>query len=235
MHPDYGIKPQSLISIAAAISDYHGPIDWILSANDNPFIKPFDNITHQHNKARQTVIDSGYDALLSIEADMIVPPDAITKLVEMNTDIAYGLYVWRHKPRRWSAYKTIGLWGGESVSYDHGGQGVRDAWGKVIDVAGLGLGCTLIRSHVFERLEFRLHDGNPSWIEEKYADDFARLGIDPYRERRDMVCDDWLLALDAQHYGFRQQCDLSIVCGHITDDGTLWPDPNIDNFYRIEV
>jgi hypothetical protein len=234
MHPRYGIKPQTWASIRAALDAYEGPIDWVISRNDNPYMNPYENVTHQHNKARQIVLTGEYDAMLSVEADMIIPPDTINKLIQADADIAYGLYVWRHDKARWSAYKDLNLWGGHSVSFDITGADAREAWGKTIDVAGLGMGCTLIRSSALALMPFRLHDGSHTWIEEEYAADFARMGIDPYQERKGMVCDDYLLALDAQHYGMTQRANLALVCGHIKGDVVLWPDPDADEFVRKE-
>jgi hypothetical protein len=233
LHPDYGIKQAALDGIMAL--EHDDVLERVFSANDNPFDEPYENIAYQHNKARSMVLQGGYDALLSIEADMIIPPDAIGKLIDANADISYGLYVWRHKKARWNAYKTVDLWGGESVSLDHTGEDARAAWGKVIDVAGLGMGCTLISRDTLKRLRFRLHDGSHSWIEEEHARDFERLRIDPRRERKGMVCDDWLLAMDAQHYGFTQRADCGLICGHITDEGILWPDVDDKRLYRLEV
>jgi len=48
------------------------------------------------------------------------------------------------------------------------------------------------------------------------------------------VCDDWLLAMDAQHYQFSQKANLNIVCGHILGDEVIWPDPNVKELYRVE-
>jgi len=234
LHPDYGIKPQALTSIEAAISAYDGAIDWILSSNDNPHKEPYANVTYQHNKAREMVLNGDYDALLSIEADMIIPPDTIERLIEVDADIAYGLYVWRHRIKRWNAYMTLNLWGGESVSYNYSGQDVDEAWGKIIDVAGLGMGCTLIQKRVLEQIQFRLLDGEHSWIVDEYKDEFNKLGVNPYRDRSGMVCDDWLLALDAQHYGFSQRANMNVICGHIAHDTVLWPNPRAAKFYRTE-
>ena len=233
LHPDYGIRPRALSSVMAL--DHDDVLDRHFSANDNPFDSAHDNITYQHNKARGMVLQDGYDALLSIEADMIVPSDTISRLIDANADISYGLYVWRHKRVRWSAYKTIGLWGGESISLNHDGSDARDAWGKVIDVAGLGMGCTLIGRDVLEHISFRLHDGSHSWIQDEYAADLQTMGIDSGRDHKDMVCDDWLLAMDAQHYGFTQRADCGLICGHITDEGVLWPDVDEKRLYRLEV
>ncbi len=234
-HPDYGIRPQARTSIQAAIAAYGGPIDWLISKSDDPKDTPFENVTYHHNKARDIFLAGEYDALLSIEADMILPPTTVEELLKTGADIAYGLYVWRHRPTRWSAYKSLDLWGGESVSYNHNGQDARAAWGKIIDVAGLGMGCTLIKRHVLEKIGFRLHDGTHSWIVDDYAEQYKKLGFDPYEERRDMVCDDYLLAMDAQHYGFSQKAHCGIVCGHISQrEGVLWPDPTEKELYRIE-
>lgn len=235
LHPDYGVQQHTLDSINAALQAYQGPVDWHLCANDNPHVLPFENVTRQHNKARQLVLDGGYDILLSIEADMIVPPDTITKLTTIDADVVYGLYVWRHQKHRWSAYKELTLWGGESYSYDFTGISARSAWGKIVDAAGLGMGCTMIRRTVLERLSFRLYDGEPGWIEDVYGDQFREMGIDPRRQHKGMLCDDWFFALDVQHYNFSQKADLSVVCGHITEKGVLWPDVDVKELYRLEV
>ncbi len=232
LHPDYGIYPETLASIMAL--EHDDVLDRHFASGDNPFDQGWENVTYHHNQARRMVLAGGYDALLSIEADMVVPPDAISKLIDANADIAYSLYVGRHKPNRWMAYKSLGMWGGASVSLDYTGKDARAAWGNIIDVAGVGMGCTLIHRSVLEQLQFRLHDGNHSWIQEEYADDFRALGTNPYEERKQMVCDDYLLAMDAQHYGLSQRANMSLVCGHIDNDSILWPDPEARKFYRTE-
>lgn len=232
LHPDYGIKPASLASIMALVHD--DVLDIHFSSGDNPFNEPYINVTYQHNKARHVVLNGRYDALLSIESDMIVPPDTVGRLIECDADIAYGLYVWRHKLKRWSAYKDLNLWGGHSISYNHSGQDAREAWGKIIDVAGLGMGCTLISREVLRAVSFRLQDGKHDWIAEEYAADFKMMGFDPHRERKQMMCDDWLLAMDAQHYGFSQRTNMNVICGHIDGDRVLWPDPNNEKLFRTE-
>lgn len=231
-HPDYGIHQESLDSIMAM--RYDGVLDRHFASGDNPRSVPFANITYQHNAARQMTLNGGYDALLSIESDMIVPPDTVTGLIDADADIAYGLYVSRHKPYRWLAFKEVTLWGVESISRDYTGEDARAAWGKIIDVVGIGMGCTLIKRNVLEHLRFRLHDGSHSWIQDEYAGDFRKMGINPYGNRESMVCDDYLLALDAQHYGYSQRCNMNIVCGHINGKGVIWPDLEAKSFYRIE-
>lgn len=179
---------------------------------DNPHPKPYENVAHNYNVARKAVLTLGMDALLTVECDMIIPPDTVDRLAATGADIAYGLYVWRHGRREWSAYSELKALKGRSLSRDP--EIAREAWGKVIDVAGVGQGCTLIRRHVLEQIEFGLWPGTP-----------------------ELVSSDWMLALDAQRLGFTQRCDLGVVCGHQTYTPwpqVIWPDPEEEELYRVE-
>lgn len=190
--------------------DYE-PLDMWFSKGDNPF---FDNngrhnICHNYNKARRLVLDNGYDYLFTVEADMVIPPDALTKLLAVDADVAYGLYCFRNTST-WSAWTELDMVRGRSIRKDR--SRAKAAWGKVIDVAGVGMGCTLIKRHVLETLEFRVDDiNNPD------------------------VHNDWVFAYDLQQNDFTQKCDLGVVCGHISMTPTprvIWPDPDAPRMYR---
>lgn len=232
-HPSYGIKPQTLASIQAAMLAYDGPVDWIHSHNDNPHEVGYHNVTRHHNKARAIALNGGYDYMLSIEADMKVPADAIDMLLACDADVAYGLYVWRHGLDRWSAYDSLGIFGGGSVS-------VRNAHAYstgIHDVKGVGMGCTLIKRNVLERFPFRLYTGDKDdWLINEVRDGGRKAGfnINPYEPHTQMFCDDWLFALDANHYGFTQRTNFDLICGHIDNGKVLWPDINADKYVRIE-
>lgn len=168
-----------------------------------------DAITAQYNEARQLVLDGGYDALLTVECDMLPPANAIRRLRNCNADVAYGLYILRRSPWEWNAYSVIegmAAWPLSRVE-----KRARREWGEVVDVDGIGLGCTLIQRKVLEVLRFRadglLHsDGNRSYC-------------------------DWYFGQDALAAGFTQRCDTSVVCGHIHPENeagqplpsVLWP------------
>jgi len=184
------------------------------SKGDNPY---FDNngrhnIAHNYAKARQWVLDNGYDYLFCVEADMIIPPDALTKLLDLcetgGADVAYGLYCFRNTST-WSAWTILTMTYGRSIRKDP--ELAKANWGKVMDVAGVGTGCTLIKREVLERLEFH--------TDEEYPD----------------VHHDWVFAYDLQQAGFKQKCDLSVVCGHISMTPlprVIWPDPDAPRMYR---
>ena len=186
-----------------------------LSKGDNPY---FDNngrwnIAHNYEKARQRALDQDYDYLFTVEADLIIPGDALTRLLDVDADIAYGLYCFR-ATGTWSAWTRLDMEGGRSLRKDP--ELARQAWGRVIDVAGVGRGCTLISRRVLEALTFHTDEAHPT------------------------VHNDWVLAYEAQQAGFSQRCDLGVVCGHIDGKGVpriVWPDldaPKLTREERIE-
>lgn len=180
---------------------------------------PRDAIAAQYNEARRLTIEGGYDALLTVECDMLPPPNAIRRLRNCNADVAYGLYTLRRPPWEWNAYSVIegmAAWPLSRVE-----ERARQEWGEVVDVDGIGFGCTLIQRRVLEALHFRadglLHaDGGRSYC-------------------------DWYFGQDVSMTGFSQRCDTAVVCGHIHPQdehgaprpSILWPigEPP---FYRFE-
>lgn len=184
-------------------------IDYLFGREDDPLENPYDNICKKYNRARQAALDGGYDALWTVESDVIVPPITLQRLTRVEADVAYGLYVSRHGNHRWLAFTNISDITGISVSDDR--INAQESWGQVIETEGVGLGCTLIRRNVLEKIKFR----HPS----------------------SEVANDWFFALDCKFHGFTQKHDLGVVCGHITPDPSpkiLWPDPNEPRLFGIE-
>lgn len=165
------------------------------------------NCARKATEARQMALDGGHDAILFADSDMILPPDALQRLWDTGAPIAYGLYVLRHARDgyRWSAAVSVEERSWQSVS--DWPVLARDAWGKVLPVAGMGFGCTLVRRPVWEAVPFR-------WFEH--------------------ACTDWALALDAQKYHYAQVCDLGVICGHRSENRIYWPDIHQPDFYRVE-
>jgi len=191
-----------------------------LQAAPQPDQDARDAIAAQYNEARRLTLDGGYDALLTVECDMLVPRNALRRLLALHADVAYGLYTLRRPPWEWSAYSVIegmAAWPLSQVP-----DVARRDWGNVVEVDGIGLGCTLIRRHVLERVRFRAdgllhHDGQRSY-------------------------NDWYFGQDCAAAGYRQVCDTAVICGHVhpaTTDGrpvptVLWPTGE-PPFYREEV
>lgn len=102
------------------------------------------DLCDKYNQARKLVLNGGYDAMLHIDADMVVPVDTLDRLSAVDADVAYGLYVMRTNPSHWLC------WIDGAPLDNHKG-----AWGKVVKSTGAGMGCTLIRRNVLEWLKFR--------------------------------------------------------------------------------
>jgi hypothetical protein len=161
------------------------------------------NIIYNYQKAERITKAEAYDYLLTIENDMIVPPDALVKLLAVDADIAYGVYVFRKgKP-------TINILRAddtqESYSLSVNLRAWKKVFGKVIECNGLGFGCTLIKASVFDVLTLHSETGHDG---------------------------DSQMAHEARRLGLTQRADTSILCGHKRPDGTvLWP--TIDGIKEI--
>ena len=164
------------------------------------------NITKKYNEARLMMLDGDYDAMLTVEADMVVPVITLQRFFRVNADVIYGLYVSRHS-KKWLVFDELaqatGSYACDTADF------AKDAWGKVVTSKGAGFGCTLIKRNVLENIPFRA--GGP------------------------MSCD-WYFALECEREGFTQKHDLGVVCGHIDNNEILWPslDPGLIRYEPLE-
>lgn len=189
--------------------EWNGYLDTYSILGGDNYRNGSETVTRKYQRAREVFLAGNWSHMLCIESDMVLPKDALSRLLDTDADIAYGLYALRHIGHRfWNAAASVEARKMVSISED--ADHARRAWGQVIDVQGIGQGCTLIRRHVLETFAFRLWRG---------------------------VSCDWPLAMDARKAGMSQRCDLGIVCGHMSltpSPCTLWPDLNAENLIRFE-
>src|SRR5690606_18039005 len=138
--------------------EWVGPLDMVLGRVEPPMGDHFHDLAAKHNEARRLALAGNYDALWVVEYDMILPPDALRKPAEVDADIVYGLYVARQQPWLWLYATTLGLTHVRWLVYSpFATDGLAASlWGQVVESAGVGLGCTLIRRRALERLAFRV-------------------------------------------------------------------------------
>lgn len=129
----YGRSLQSTFRL-----EWPGKIEIVFGRNDNPVGHKYEDLVTKHNEARDMALMGGYDALFLIENDMILPPDALIKLDQVDADVAYGLYCGRHGWHHWLAFSHIIGWGGVSVSQDEAL--MHRVWGNVFETMGVGMG-----------------------------------------------------------------------------------------------
>jgi len=193
---DDAMRPETEASMDA--QKFDGTLDWIIS-KDNPYPVPdHRNVLAQYRVGRERCLTGGYDALLTVEHDMILPDHAVQVLSETPGDVIYGVYVLRHGAYVLNAYEYINDHAlGESLSH-HPEKAEAARNGGAMRVSGIGWGCTLIHRHVLEMLPF------PETDPENPAHDvtFAKLCVSA---------------------GLLLMAQFGVQCGHISRDVTLWP------------
>jgi hypothetical protein len=155
----------------------------------------FKNVVAQYQRAWQMAKAGGYEALLTVEHDMVLPPDAIEKLWNTDAPVVYGVYMLRHGTPTLSAwrYENSNCLGMSLSLYPKELRQARErGW---VEVCGVGWGCTLIRREVFERLTVRGND-------EHDAGDLAFGG-------------------DCIRAGIKQIARFDVPCGHFDHNGKL--------------
>ncbi|HPW86638.1 MAG TPA: hypothetical protein PLU78_05550 [Chitinophagales bacterium] len=173
-----------------------------------------ENTLHQYQLARRITLEENFDYLFTVEHDMIIPEDALVKLLEVDAGVAYGVYRFRQNPAVLNVYRPVGKkarWPNRSLDYFP--EVLERARRQVItDCSGLGFGCTLIKREVLEKVEMRRFEvgGHPS-PDMQFAADCVRLGI-----------------VMKAHFG--------VSCGHIKPNGTvLWPEDREDDMKNIKI
>lgn len=183
---------------------YRGHIDHIFtSRNENPIVGM--NIIAAYQRLRALFLaDPKYTHLWIVENDLILPPDALEKLLTVDADIVYSVYVFRRSP-----VVNITQIDTCNTMTDNAAYWARAFnAGAVIPCTGLGFGCTLIARHVLEHFEMRTEQGGGDG--------------------------DSCLATDVRKAGLIQKAHLGVVCGHIhTDDTTLWPTARRPFYQRV--
>lgn len=130
---------------------YEGEWEWVVDSDD-PFPPPdHRNVLAKYRRAKAKTLEGGYDALVTVEQDMILPPDALAKLAGTAAGVVFGVYVLRHGSNVLNAWQYKGDRNlGMSLSlYPNELRILRRA--GVGRVSGVGWGCTLIRRDVLER------------------------------------------------------------------------------------
>lgn len=121
---------------------------WILIHRKSKFHQRPDEVTELRERARIKALEWGFNALFFIDCDTIPPVDAIDRLLEIDADMATGIYFRDGYAVAW-------------VSGDPYQEFLND---EVSVVNGAGLGCCLISSKVLEAVPFEgVWDDFPYW------------------------------------------------------------------------
>lgn len=202
-----GPAPACVESIAS--QQYAGEWKWVVDTDD-PFPVPdHRNVLAKYIRAKAKALREGFDALVTVEHDMILPPDALAKLASTTAaGVVFGVYVLRHGSNILNAWQykgdknlgmSLSLFPNELRSLRRAGVG---------RVSGVGWGCTLIRRAVLEQAPFT--DGGGT----------CPAGDIPFAT--------WCL-----HNGVLMMARFDVECGHIEEGRILMPSEAI-NMTKIE-
>lgn len=200
------VYEQTAASIKAAVDQLPEDVEWFIKYyHSTTSLDHLDDLVVKHNQMRADVFSGEYDALLTVEADIIIPEGGIAKLLDVDADVAYGLYVTR-RTGIWLCFPEIDGFKAKSITATR--TRAQKAWGTVVKTEGAGFGLTLIHRRVLEAIEF-------------------------HHRERPIFADDWHFALDVKRAGFQSKHHLGVVCGHVDRDGAvLWPDLEQKKMYR---
>lgn len=178
---------------------YDGQLDWVVSTH-NPFPAPdHRNVLAQYRRGRERCLADGYDALLTVEHDMVLPDNAVQELADTPGDVVYGVYLFRWGAFVLNAFEYVGQRNiGESLSL-HPRKAQAAMRAGTVRVSGCGWGCTLLRRRALERIEFpETYPENPAY-DIRFAQLAVRAGLEMYANFR-------------------------VLCGHKYRDMVMWPD-----------
>lgn len=180
-----GLHPECEKSVLE--QDYSGEWNWVVDTDD-PFPPPnHKNVLAKYQRAKDIVLREGYDALVTVEHDMVLPTNALRLLVEANKPVVFGVYMLRHGSRVINAWRYEGDKNlGQSLTlFKKELERARRA--GIVRVSGVAWGCTYIHRSVLERIAFRDDNGQNPAGDLAFATDCLRSGIEMYA-RFDVPC-----------------------------------------------
>jgi hypothetical protein len=134
------------------------------------------NVLAQYNHARTLCLSGPYDAMVTVEHDIILPPHALATLCDDGAAVVYGTYMLRHGMPVINALKYENERNsGMSLSLYNGAL-AQASKAERVEVSGVGFGCTLIRRQVLEAIPFR-QDAAGNAPDMPFAHDCLRQGI----------------------------------------------------------
>jgi len=149
---------------------------------------------YQIDQIRNLISDwaQHYDYLLAVDSDIVLPQNALEKMIAADKDIVSGIYIQRipgtHTIEIFEATPNGGC---DHISWEKlTGKGLTE-------VAGCGMGACLIKGEVFRKLDY-------PYFFYKSSIDFS-----------ETVSEDVFFCQKARENGFRIWADPSIICDHI--------------------
>lgn len=170
---------------------------------DFEFVKGYDVATarnHIGNMAK----DRNVDYLLMVDNDIVLPKDALTRLLSHGLDVCLGFYAHRDWDNVFRGLTCIGKLkdkdGNDYFSFPRESlytkEEVLGMAQAPVHVHGGGMGCALIKGDVFRRVKFPYFD----WVN---------------YESNQLLSEDLFFCLRCRDAGIRIHADPAVRCGHL--------------------
>ena len=167
---------------------------------DFEFVRGYDVATARNNCA-QKMLDGDYTHLMLVDNDVTPPKDALVNLLADDLDVVSGYYAHRNKGNEPSPLTNVCKRGELNYSMQYSGDELRAELAKgneVVRIHGGGMGCILIKRHVFERIAYPWYD----WVN--------------YRDpNRSMLSEDLYFCERCKQNQIRIYVDTRVGCGHM--------------------
>ena len=158
------------------------------------FVRGYDCASARNNIAR---LAGPYDYVFMVDNDMIIPRSALTLMLEGGEDVVLGYYAHREEP--YDGKTNVCRLGEYNYTNQYRGVELKSfAQNNVnrIQVHGGGLGCALIKTSVFDKIDYPYFD----WI--NYDSGYV-------------LSEDLFFAERCTKAGIPIWCDTRVECGHI--------------------
>lgn len=157
---------------------------------DFAYVRGHDTGISRNMLARRAV-DGNYDYILYVDADMVIPENALDLLLQGDADVVSGLYPKRSDRTVANVYRESP---GSGLPYAQA-----DGLPPRIPISFCGFGCALVKVDLFKRLEYPY---------------FQFCEFPNY----DYLSEDFFFCQEALRIGATIEADTRVRCGHILEE-----------------
>jgi len=171
----------------------------------SPYFKDAkDRVIKARNLLREKALEGNYDYFLSLEQDVIPPPNIIEGLLRHKKDIVSGVvhHLFPRKDKGWEEKPLLAVKSKERGKLVFLSSERIENLHAILKIDYCAMGCLLISREVLEKIKFRYEEFN-------YKTD----NVD------EVKWDDWCFCEDAQKLGYNIYGDTGAKCRHLVIGG----------------